>query len=126
MLTFLSVFSFNSLQAGKSIQTNIEEGLIIGGTEVSIPFKRESPSKQSIELSLEALGGTCFNSLQAGKSIQTSEAFEFTVGNKEVSIPFKRESPSKLEQHTNIGAADVVFQFPSSGKVHPNKMQGLR
>ena len=39
-----------------------------------------------------------------------------------VSIPFKRESPSKHDYATNSREPGDGFQFPSSGKVHPNML----
>ena len=63
--------SFNSLQAGKSIQINsLHTTHNVLASNVSIPFKRESPSKLKPNSSLRKRNWYCFNSLQAGKSIQ--------------------------------------------------------
>ena len=87
--------SFNSLQAGKSIQTSGLPQCSFQGLRVSIPFKRESPSKPIEKENIAPAG----------------------VG---VSIPFKRESPSKQHKPTKVQVQSLEFQFPSSGKVHPN------
>ena len=66
------IIGFNSLQAGKSIQTGVVERRGIGSNlNVSIPFKRESPSKPMFKKFAAFAASAGFNSLQAGKSIQT-------------------------------------------------------
>ena len=62
---------------------------------VSIPFKRESVSKEDEEFNIEDNGGVI------------------------VSIPFKRESVSKGTSASSEGGLPTVFQFPSNGKVYP-------
>ena len=62
---------------------------------VSIPFKRESLSKEAQEFTKEAI-------------------IQF------VSIPFKRESLSKgFCIRDGFVAGDLLFQFPSNGKAYP-------
>ena len=112
--------SFNSLQAGNSYQTKSKAEAQKRSQGVSIPFKRETPTKQKVRAilcknglpsfnSLQAgnsyqtpppSGGSrkwnyCFNSLQAGNSYQTpvSDVRRSVVDS--VSIPFKRETPTK-------------------------------
>ena len=87
--------SFNSLQTGKSIQSlydNLEAAL--RQIKVSIPFKRESLSKEMLKSS-GAVSRSSFNSLQTGKSIQRRSQLRNHKRNEQVSIPFKRESLSK-------------------------------
>ena len=66
---------------------------IIGGGLVSIPFKRESVSKEAIGIKV--------------------------LGTDSVSIPFKRESVSKVDIFDKFVSAIEKFQFPSNGKAYP-------
>ena len=93
---------FNSLQTGNSIQTG-PDGLRELGLElkVSIPFKRETPSKLQKRSTIWSTLEISFNSLQTGNSIQTEglgEGFDNTI---------------------------AMFQFPSNGKLHPNYRKGV-
>ena len=85
---------------------------------VSIPFKRESPSKENPGKEWRRENGG-FNSLQAGKSIQRPRCTKSRQHPSQVSIPFKRESPSKVKGTSEESLKSLEFQFPSSGKVHP-------
>ena len=111
---------------------------------VSIPFKRESLSKEKFK-SIEFCIGFCFNSLQTGKPIQSMLVFRKVLMWTCVSIPFKRESLSKaqwmqkLRQFTSplsfnslqtgkpiqsnrefkATVDNDLFQFPSNGKAYP-------
>ena len=87
------------------------------GSFVSIPFKRESISKDYGTLSDNFLL-PCFNSLQTGKYIQ-SYRDEVILDIFNVSIPFKRESISKAEGSIAFSSLKPRFQFPSNGKVYP-------
>ena len=63
---------FNSLQTGKPIQSGpstipSKSNHIL----VSIPFKRESLSKETVKLADKELNANSFNSLQTGKPIQS-------------------------------------------------------
>ena len=69
--------SFNSLQAGNSYQTRIES-LHEMAVQVSIPFKRETPTKQFMY-------------------------FGFGENPIQVSIPFKRETPTKRGMQVDHG-----------------------
>ena len=84
---------------------------------VSIPFKRESVSKECFVNSFDMCFWFCFNSLQTGKRIQ-SNLCSILSGVRKVSIPFKRESVSKEKCRTLVVALLVVllFQFPSNGE----------
>ena len=62
---------FNSLQTGNSIQTRRRLHLLIDLIRVSIPFKRETPSKLLSVKQKQVRYLICFNSLQTGNSIQT-------------------------------------------------------
>ena len=42
-----------------------------------------------------------------------------------VSIPFNRETSSKVEKTNAIGAAPIMFRFPSIGKPHRKIMPTL-
>ena len=111
--------------------------------KVSIPFKRESVSKDPpIVVQLKPLAES-FNSLQTGKCIQSSGEFPPNLTTREsfnslqtgkciqrteemlwairvlVSIPFKRESVSKEFRSKPINKEETMFQFPSNGKVYP-------
>ena len=89
--------SFNSLQTGKRIQSQLKQPNDLADCMnlVSIPFKRESVSKE----------------------YDTSRTICSQVP-KYVSIPFKRERVAKV-----LAALDKankeVFQFPSNGKAYP-------
>ena len=76
---------------------------------VSIPFKRESVSRES---SISSELNNCFNSLQTGKRIYSDE-----TANK-VSIPFKRESVSQVCAKFELTVWILEFQFPSNGKAY--------
>ena len=116
---------FNSLQAGNSYQTIMgviphlqggkkfqfpSSGKLLPNTTkgeaevfierpVSIPFKRETPTKQYWRTDTICDRSNSFNSLQAGNSYQTT----------------------KME--TNFWHINL-FQFPSSGKLLPNRHAG--
>ena len=116
--------SFNSLQAGRHIQTNT--GNTGGNT-----------------------GGNSFNSLQAGRHIQTGGPgvtgwcqiylFQFPSSGKAhsdlclvsllfrvpVSIPFKREGTFRPATLTR-SEKTTKFQFPSSGKAHSDSSAAHR
>ena len=86
---------FNSLQTGKRIQSLVLWVLIRTFKKVSIPFKRESVSKEDLVVVK-------------------------TIGAAEVSIPFKRESVSKgRESLAKLKSRKCLFQFPSNGKAYP-------
>ena len=105
---------------------------------VSIPFKRESLSKECTEppTSLsEQLGfqfpsngkaypkqqvckesgqwPVCFNSLQTGKPIQSLACPTQPGENKNVSIPFKRESLSKVKEMLKATGVKNIYSFNS-------------
>ena len=86
--------SFNSLQTGKPIQRTLTEQ--IRRVKVSIPFKRESLSKERN-----------LRSRFSGDKLNL------------VSIPFKRESLSKVEGTPKRKEQQEKFQFPSNGKAYP-------
>ena len=87
--------SFNSLQTGKCIQSTGQSVFCGEKRWVSIPFKRESVSKEENRTTTSsAMYVERFNSLQTGKCIQSRGFVKF------------------------IGAVKA-FQFPSNGKVSP-------
>ena len=136
--------SFNSLQTGKRIQRLVRSlTQPIPNLIVSIPFKRESVSKDTITDNCLKKMLKCFNSLQTGKRIQRHvRTLKVTVQNNSfnslqtgkaypklclgsgcrissgVSIPFKRESVSKVFA-TDEDPVVPEFQFPSNGKAYP-------
>ena len=142
------IFSFNSLQTGKPIQSNFVQSQTELTELVSIPFKRESLSKESwnrrvwihrrvsIPFKRESLSkesetpeetspeSESFNSLQTGKPIQS---YLSTTVSKPfvVSIPFKRESLSKVTIVTHRKFLRHRFQFPSNGKAYPKRWTGV-
>ena len=136
--------SFNSLQTGKRIQ----RVSIVWSTRtlsVSIPFKRESVSKEFLQKEFRAPDIESFNSLQTGKriqrtllqhlrgeilgfnSLQTGKRIQREINTLEscqlqtVSIPFKRESVSKANGTPEFAPSKSVFQFPSNGKAYPKQ-----
>ena len=109
--------SFNSLQTGKCIQRLTTSVKLPLKRLVSIPFKRESVFRASIE-ALGGIGLSGFNSLQTGKCIQRIESeIDYDLGN-EVSIPFKRESVFRDWGIWACAPFTEEFQFPSNGKVY--------
>ena len=121
-----SLTCFNSLQTGKHIQRWHRDIVEISSMFVSIPFKRESISKDN-------------------------ESIDSNHHHPSVSIPFKRESISKGDGNTALRsqrkggfnslqtgkaypkfkriqkmANSRKFQFPSNGKAYPKKpLKGL-
>ena len=113
---------------------------------VSIPFKRETPSKRQPSWCQPQLRWLSFNSLQTGNSIQTSiitlAAVTLVVGFNSLqtgnsiqtitddSSPRRKigkfQFPSNGKLHPNLfevavaSMIVVMFQFPSNGKLHPN------
>ena len=88
---------FNSLQTGKCIQSLFQDRTELHVDEgVSIPFKRESVSKDRFQGGAVIKVDLGFNSLQTGKCIQRTDR------------PVSRSN----RQGTR-------FQFPSNGKVYP-------
>ena len=86
--------SFNSLQAGNSYQTRHPPAPKVG-SQVSIPFKRETPTKLAI----------CVINIKSSLS------------------KFQFPSSGKLLPNTHIdsiASSTIEFQFPSSGKLLPN------
>ena len=92
------------------------------GSRVSIPFKRESISKESLVNSgfLKA----CVVSIPFKReSISKEYLLVLAVeGRLSVSIPFKRESISKVPMWVSVSRRrNIVFQFPSNGKAYPKE-----
>ena len=114
---------FNSLQTGKRIQSCNSNIMVIRMRHtVSIPFKRESVSKEDSALFHSVLKVQGFNSLQTGKRIQRHSLKDSGRSVSDcVSIPFKRESVSKGEKLKKVlkATATLKFQFPSNGKAYP-------
>ena len=132
------LLGFNSLQTGKPIQRKMARVGPRSLSKVSIPFKRESLSKEynATLNSVRNLTGfqfpsngkaypkptgnsvvnssdTSFNSLQTGKPIQSGGyeiAITATAG--VVSIPFKRESLSKVSHYEKLVKVDIVVSIP--------------
>ena len=95
MLFFNTLVRFNSLQTGKRIQRSPQPAQKSWTSWVSIPFKRESVSKdlerERRDVDDDHAG---FNSLQTGKRIQS-------------------------EVSQNVEFFEFEFQFPSNGKAYP-------
>ena len=88
--------------------------------EVSIPFKRESVSKEEVLGALKTNEKTRFNSLQTGKCIQ-SVGCEMKSASP---LSFNSLQTGKCIQRIEIFYGHVInqmhkFQFPSNGKVYP-------
>ena len=129
---------FNSLQTGKCIQSVPQNQEFVINRYVSIPFKRESVSKDTwrtigmtARISFNSLQTgkciqslidliikvriACFNSLQTGKCIQRKKGGENNEFRK-VSIPFKRESVSKVVFVTSFASETTGFNSLQTGK----------
>ena len=114
--------SFNSLQAGSSIQRNLNF-VVEGVTEKGFNSLQAGSSIQSCDArGFGYFCRPCFNSLQAGSSIQSI--------NKEVTISMEWgqfQFPSSGIVHPKEVKAKsrkygrATFQFPSSGIVHPKR-----
>ena len=138
---------FNSLQTGKSFRTGLMLfGRKQRQKKVSIPFKRESPfGLRHCKVLYMAKANLRFNSLQTGKSFRTHEKsyrkvhcvhqeFQFPSNGKVLSdIIMKRlltssdsscfnslqtgKSFRTWEKRETCFGRQVLFQFPSNGKV---------
>ena len=87
---------------------------------VSIPFKRESISKEVGKTVRLTATGTGFNSLQTGKHIQSQIKVRGSGHNSQVSIPFKREKHiQSVVDWIVFSPGTLLFQFPSNGKAYP-------
>ena len=112
--------SFNSLQAGKPIQTKFGLTERRASHIVSIPFKRESLFKHDAAKHRAERAKEGFNSLQAGKPIQTKSCKIMVV-----SVTLKFQFPSSGKAYSNLLLMMLqillqLFQFPSSGKAYSN------
>ena len=90
---------------------------------VSIPFKRESVSKDFIVSFTETVL-YMFQFPSNGKAYPKVAVMPTEIGFRGgVSIPFKRESVSKdlKEYKVDIVKLFLKFQFPSNGKAYPKK-----
>ena len=89
------IMSFNSLQTGKPIQrTSQRISKFNANREVSIPFKRESLSKEVSECQREVY---IIVSIPFKRESLSKEIYQLRLQqNFLVSIPFKRESLSKV------------------------------
>ena len=98
----ISVTKFQFPSSGKGHSKEKEEDLIMFWWSVSIPFKREGAFKASWS-NETARRSVCFNSLQAGRGIQRlvaiSSSAMFTLT---VSIPFKREGAFKVRSNVMV------------------------
>ena len=89
-----------------------------GQVVVSIPFQRESISKD-LQRAMIMQGRLSFDSLPTGKHIQRLTTRRFPPRACNVSIPFQRESISKVGNILVRAINGVVFPFPSNGKAYP-------
>ena len=83
-----------------------------------------------LALAMSPICRNCFNSLQSGRYIQTRYSRVQSGTGSRVSIPFKREGAAKLirvnyANGKSVGMMIKAFQFPSTGKVHPNTFTGI-
>ena len=147
--------SFNSLQTGKRIQRpttsttgtpdddvfqfpsngkadpkqRCHAGRLRWGP-VSIPFKRESGSKDVRAKASVNEVDEGFNSLQTGKHIQRDHKSLGLTRNLKVSIPFKRESVSKaielLPLATGVGVVSIPFKRESVSKAYRKRSAYLK
>ena len=91
---------------------------------VSIPFKRESGSKEiedDVTVVVSAEVSIPFKR-ESGSKVEEEEAG--SAGFFGVSIPFKRESGSKVGIGVLITMIGQEFQFPSNGKADPKQGDG--
>ena len=110
---------FNSLQTGKYIQSPSGRLQKTRSHQVSIPFKRESISKVTLDSGLTVGKMYEFQFPSNGKVYPKGSMVSFfQKSGAWVSIPFKRESISKGK--ANKFTKNLrKFQFPSNGKVYP-------
>ena len=108
---------FNSLQTGKHIQRHnaCHES---NWPRVSIPFKRESISKERL-VRKQPGPGYWFQFPSNGKAYPKSILAGGMTNLTRVSIPFKRESISKGLVSGKYTITYNEFQFPSNGKAYP-------
>ena len=112
---------FNSLQTGKYIQRILDkEQQMRISTNVSIPFKRESISKENPNSGGLGTGTDVSIPFKRESISKGLPLFWFPAFWRYVSIPFKRESISKGIRISRLGDFwQSMFQFPSNGKVYP-------
>ena len=80
---------------------------------VSIPFKRESVSKDRFVKWVPSKWRSCFHSLQTGKSFRTIRISIHIMRKREkVSIPFKRESPFGLNSNVAVFLSVIFVSIP--------------
>ena len=94
--------------------------------KVSIPFKRETPSKRMMRTYRKPFGFTCFNSLQTGNSIQTigSDWIKVALLFSFNSLQTGNSIQTRKKRNISI-STERQFQFPSNGKLHPNGHSGV-
>ena len=109
--------SFNSLQTGKRIQSGGRERCRTK-SEVSIPFKRESVSKEA-ERRIKSVIPHSFNSLQTGKRIQRLPGEEKDDNESEFQFPSNGKAYPKIALANPETVGFIKFQFPSNGKAYP-------
>ena len=87
---------------------------------VSIPFKRESVSKVGFVLMIGCGKSETVSIPFKRESVSKGESYDTIEECNRVSIPFKRESVSKVPKTlTTLTRPPKPFQFPSNGKVYP-------
>ena len=111
---------FNSLQTGKRIQSFQGSVLRHYRLFVSIPFKRESVSKEHLSQRPKWVLELGFNSLQTGKRIQRPT---WAGTEKREGLSFNSLQTGKRIQRSPLQVSSFgslyPFQFPSNGKAYP-------
>ena len=114
--------SFNSLQTGKHIQRGYWRYKRYTRGAVSIPFKRESISKDLTVVDSQGHTWEMFPFPSNGKAYPKRMAEYSPRPRQPVSIPFKRESISKEFGKHAIDKRNELFPFPSNGKAYPKSL----
>ena len=142
---FEPMMSFNSLQTGNHIQslhehqryrteswlfqfpsngkpypkTTEQPAKRCLDSSVSIPFKRESISKE-YKKERDARRKKSFNSLQTGNHIQRQMARTWKISTSKFQFPSNgKPYPKELNNNVTGWCGLVLFQFPSNGKPYP-------
>ena len=118
--------SFDSLRSGKRIQSEEQVEVVATDRYVSIPFKRESVSKEAFSKRSIDLMIHKFPFPSPGKVSPKKPVVTWVDGKGEIEFPFP--STGKVYPKCGIkkhqGSVDL-FRFPSSGKVSPKSSHSL-
>ena len=110
---------FNSLQTGKHIQRANSGGISLNLTRVSIPFKRESIYKVTINSNSKTHETPAFQFPSNGKAYtKADEGSNPHAYRREFQFPSNGKAYTKSNQSDLKIPAPISFQFPSNGKAY--------